>query len=42
MPYEPTVKRTIAYFDGQNLFWAAKEAFGHSYPNDYRPKTKAP
>jgi uncharacterized LabA/DUF88 family protein len=33
MPPEPVVKRAIAFFDGQNLFWAAKEAFGHSYPS---------
>ncbi len=33
MPVEPTVKRTIAFFDGQNLFHAAKEAFGYTYPN---------
>jgi uncharacterized LabA/DUF88 family protein len=25
--------RTIAFFDGQNLFHAAKEAFGTTYPN---------
>lgn len=30
---EPQVKRTIAFFDGQNLFHAAKEAFGYPYPN---------
>lgn len=33
MPAEPSIKRTVAFFDGQNLFWAAKEAFGHTYPN---------
>jgi hypothetical protein len=33
MPPEPSVKRTIAFIDGQNLFHAAKEAFGYSYPN---------
>lgn len=33
MPKEPQVKRTIAYFDGQNLFHATKYAFGYSYPN---------
>jgi len=33
---EPSVKRTIAFFDGQNLFHHAKAAFGHSYPN-YSP-----
>jgi len=33
MPAEPPVKRTIAFFDGQNLFYAAKYAFGHRWPN---------
>jgi uncharacterized LabA/DUF88 family protein len=33
MPTEPPVKRTIAFFDGQNLFYAAKYAFGYSWPN---------
>ncbi len=33
MPKEPTVKRTVAFFDGQNLFHAAREAFGYTYPN---------
>ena len=40
MPAEPTTKRAIAFFDGQNLFYAAKEAFGYSYPN-YDPKLLA-
>jgi hypothetical protein len=31
MPTEPTPKRTIVFFDGQNLFHAAKEAFGYKY-----------
>ena len=30
---EPAIKRAIAFVDGQNLFYAAKEAFGYSYPN---------
>ncbi len=30
---EPAIKRARAYIDGQNLFHAAKEAFGYSYPN---------
>jgi uncharacterized LabA/DUF88 family protein len=30
---EPTSKRAIAFFDGQNLFHAAREAFGYTYPN---------
>jgi uncharacterized LabA/DUF88 family protein len=33
MPAEPAVKRTCAFFDGQALFHAAKEAFGYTYPN---------
>lgn len=33
MPAEPPVKRAIAFFDGQNLFYAAKYAFGYSWPN---------
>lgn len=37
MPAEPPTKRIIAFVDGQNLFHAAREAFGYSYPN-YDPK----
>ena len=33
MPTEPGVKRAIVFIDGQNLFHAAKEAFGYSFPN---------
>ena len=33
MPSEPAIKRTIAFFDGQNLFYAVKAAFGYTYPN---------
>ncbi|MCX6353514.1 MAG: NYN domain-containing protein [Candidatus Aureabacteria bacterium] len=33
MPQEPLVKRVFAFFYGQNLFYAAKQAFGYSYPN---------
>lgn len=33
MATEPPVKRTIAFFDGQNLYRCAKAAFGHTYPN---------
>jgi len=33
MPTEPSIKRTVAFVDGQNLFHAAREAFGYSYPN---------
>jgi uncharacterized LabA/DUF88 family protein len=30
---EPAVKRTVAFVDGQNLFYAVKYAFGYTYPN---------
>lgn len=30
---EPGVKRTVVFIDGQNLFYAAKNAFGYTYPN---------
>lgn len=30
---EPTVKRAVAFFDGQNLYRHAKDAFGHYHPN---------
>lgn len=33
MPVEPAVKRAIAFVDGQNLFHAAREAFGYTFPN---------
>ena len=33
MPQEPTVKRAVSFFDGQNLFRHAKEAFGYYHPN---------
>jgi len=33
MTEEPHVKRTIAFVDGQNLFHAAREAFGYRFPN---------
>jgi len=33
MPEEPKVKQAVAFFDGQNLFHSAREAFGHKYPN---------
>ena len=29
----PLTKRVISFVDGQNLFYAAKQAFGYSYPN---------
>lgn len=40
MPVPPSVKRAVAYFDGQNLFHAAREAFGHVHPN-FDPKALA-
>jgi len=33
MPAEPQDKRAIAFVDGQNLFHAAREAFGYTFPN---------
>jgi len=33
MPVEPPLKRAITFIDAQNLFHAAKEAFGHRHPN---------
>jgi len=33
MPPEPTAKRAFAFVDGQNLFYAAKLAFGYTFPN---------
>ena len=33
MPPEPATKHTVAFVDGQNLFYAAREAFGYSYPS---------
>lgn len=30
---EPDIKKAITFFDGQNLYRSAKEAFGVSYPN---------
>ncbi len=40
MPIEPPIKRTVAFIDGQNLFYAAKKAFGYRFPN-YDPKALA-
>ena len=40
MPPEPSVKRAVAFVDGQNLFHAAKEAFGYQHPN-YDPSLLA-
>ena len=33
IPAEPQSKRAIVFFDGQNLFHGAKEAFGYTHPN---------
>ena len=33
MRTEPRCKRAFAFFDGQNLFHSAKDAFGYSWPN---------
>jgi uncharacterized LabA/DUF88 family protein len=30
---EPALKRAVAFIDGQNLFYGAKESFGYVYPN---------
>ncbi len=32
-PIEPRDKRAVVFVDGQNLFHAAREAFGYTYPN---------
>jgi len=33
LPTEPKIKRTFAFFDGQNVFNAAKEAFDYDWPS---------
>ena len=33
MPQPPSPIRCVAFFDGQNLFYSAKAAFGFTYPN---------
>lgn len=33
MACEPSTKRAIVFFDGQNLYHGAKEAFGYTFPN---------
>jgi len=33
MRAEPTRKRCMSYFDGQNLFHAVRDAFGYTFPN---------
>jgi hypothetical protein len=38
-PIEPPASpRTIAFFDGQNLFRSAKRVYGYNYPNYDPPK----
>ena len=41
MVIEPIIKRTVAFFDGQNLFHVREEAFGYRYPNYDAPKLAA-
>ncbi len=36
MAREPDNKRAVCFFDGQNLFHQAREAFGYRFPN-YSP-----
>ncbi|MGO8673406.1 MAG: hypothetical protein ACLQVD_18850 [Capsulimonadaceae bacterium] len=33
MPVEPTIKRTVAFFDGQNLYRNVLSTFGCTHPN---------
>lgn len=40
MRIEPVVKRVMFFFDGQNLFYAARTAFGFTYPS-YDPRALA-
>lgn len=40
MPTEPSIKRAVVFLDGQNLFHAAKQAFGYRFPN-YDPHALA-
>lgn len=40
MPNEPSIKRAAAFFDGQNLFYAVRDAFGYTFPN-YDPRLLA-
>jgi len=40
MPVEPRTKRAIAFFDGQNLCYGVKDAFGYNWPN-YDPQALA-
>lgn len=40
MPTEPATKRAVVFIDGQNLFYAARIAFGYPHPS-YDPKALA-
>ncbi len=40
MPVEPQTKRAVSFFNSQNLFRHAKDAFGHYHPN-YDPEKLA-
>ena len=40
MSAEPDIKRAVSFFDGQNLYRHAKDAFGHHHPN-YDPRKLA-
>ncbi|MCX7022817.1 MAG: NYN domain-containing protein [bacterium] len=33
MRFEPPIKRTAVFIDGQNLFYSVCEAFGYTFPN---------
>jgi len=33
VPSEPSIKRAVAFVDGQNLYHSVREAFGYTYPN---------
>jgi hypothetical protein len=33
MRIEPSIKRAVAFFDGQNLFHMVKQVFGYEFPN---------
>ena len=41
MPAERSIKRKIAFVDGQNLFYDVIQAFGYSWPNYDPPKLAA-
>jgi hypothetical protein len=41
-PSEPSTKRAVAFVDGQNLFFAAQEAFGQTYPDQEFPALAQP